>query len=45
MIRNRTLFDDILDWPVLHKFVISNDLNGRDLGNGITAISAVQFLT
>ena len=37
--------DEILDKPVLHKFVISNDLNTRDLGNGISAIPAVQFLT
>ena len=37
--------DEILDKPILHKFVISNDLNTRDLENGILAIPAVQFLT
>ena len=37
--------DEILDKPILHKFVISNDLNTRDLENGISAIPAVQFLT
>ena len=37
--------DDILDKPVLHKFVISNDLNIKDLGNGALAIPAVKFLT
>jgi predicted AAA+ superfamily ATPase len=37
--------DDILDKPVLHKFVISNDLNIKDLGNSVLAIPAVKFLT
>jgi len=37
--------DDILDKPVLHKFVVSNDLNIKDLGDGILAIPAVKFLT
>lgn len=37
--------DEILDKPLLHRFVISNDLSSRDLGDGITAIPAVQFLT
>lgn len=37
--------DEILDKPVLHKFVLSNDLSTKDLGEGATAISAVQFLT
>ncbi len=37
--------EGILDKPLLHRFVISNDLNLRDLEDGITAISAVQFLT
>lgn len=37
--------DEILDKPVIHQFVISNDLNTRDLEDGITAIPAVQFLT
>ncbi len=37
--------DDILDKPILHKFVLSNDLNINDLGNGVMAIPAVKFLT
>jgi len=37
--------EEVLEKPLLYRFVISNDLNARDLGNGITAISAVQFLT
>ncbi|MCD4729461.1 MAG: DUF4143 domain-containing protein, partial [Bacteroidales bacterium] len=37
--------EDILDKPVLNRFVISNDLSTRDLEDGITAIPAVQFLT
>jgi len=37
--------EEILDKPVLHRFVISNDLSARDLEDGITAIPAVQFLT
>ena len=37
--------DKILDKPVLHRFIISNDLTLRDLEDGITAIPAVQFLT
>ncbi|MCD4683295.1 MAG: ATP-binding protein [Bacteroidales bacterium] len=37
--------EDILDKPVLHRFLISNDLNTRELGDGIIAIPAVQFLT
>ncbi len=37
--------EDILDKPVLHRFVISNDLSTRDLDDGILAIPAVQFLT
>ena len=37
--------DELLDKPILHRFVISNDLNIRDLGNGTIAIPAVQFLT
>jgi predicted AAA+ superfamily ATPase len=37
--------DEILDKPILHRFIISNDLSSRDLGDGIIAIPAVQFLT
>jgi hypothetical protein len=37
--------DEILDKPVLHKFIISNDLNARTLEPGIEAFPAVQFLT
>ena len=37
--------EDILDKPILHRFVISNDMNSRELKGNVTAISAVQFLT
>jgi len=37
--------EDILDKPVLRRFVISNDMNLRELKGNVTAISAVQFLT
>ena len=36
--------DDILDKPILHKFVTSNELNIKDLGDGAVAIPAVKFL-
>lgn len=37
--------EDILDKPILHKIVISNDLNMKKLGEDIRAIPAVKFLT
>jgi len=37
--------EDILDKPVLHKIVVSNDLNNKNLGEDIMAIPAVKFLT
>lgn len=37
--------EDIFDKPVKYKFVISNDLKIKDLGDGIKAIPAVQFLS
>jgi len=37
--------EDILDKPILHKIVISNDLNMKNLGEDIRAIPAVKFLT
>ena len=37
--------EEILDKPILHRFVISNDLNSRELGEGIIALPAVQFFT
>lgn len=37
--------NDILDKPILHKFIISNDLNSKDLGDGTLGIPAVKFLT
>lgn len=37
--------DDILDKPILHRFVLSNDLNTRELGDGVMAYPAVQFLS
>ena len=37
--------DDILDKPVLQRFVISNDLSIKEFDENIMAIPAVQFLT
>lgn len=37
--------DEILDKPVLHQFVISNDLSSRKLDDKTIAIPAVQFLS
>lgn len=37
--------EDILDKPILHKIVLSNDINFQDLGEGAIAIPAVKFLT
>ena len=37
--------EDLLDKPILQKYVLSNDLNIKDLGDGIMAIPAVQFLS
>ncbi len=37
--------DDILDKPIIHRFVLSNDLGIKNLGSGTIAIPAVQFLT
>ncbi len=37
--------EDVLDKPVLHKIVLSNDINIKDLGEGVKAMPAVQFLT
>lgn len=34
----------ILDKPILHKFVLSNDLSYKDLGDGVIGMPAVQFL-
>jgi len=37
--------DDVLDKPILHKYIISNDLNARTIEPDIQAIPAVQFLS
>jgi len=37
--------EDILDKPLIHSFVISNDIIPHDLDNNITAIHAAAFLT
>lgn len=37
--------ESILDKPVLHKFILSNDYANKELDGNVTAISAVQFLT
>ena len=37
--------DEILDKPILYKFIISNDLRFREIEEGILAIPAAQFLT
>jgi len=36
---------EILDKPLLHSFVLSNDMDVRTLAPGITAMPAVMFLT
>lgn len=36
--------EEILDKPVLHKFVLSNDLSLKDFGDGVIGMPAVQFL-
>lgn len=40
----RTL-QPILDKPLLHSFVLSNDVNMHDMGENITALHAAQFLS
>ena len=37
--------EDILDKPVLHKIVLSNDINIKKLDDDIMAVPAVKFLT
>ena len=37
--------ENILDKPILHKIVLSNDLSLKELGNGIVGMSAIKFLT
>ncbi len=37
--------EDILDKPILHRFVITNDLSNSGFVDGVKAISAVKFLT
>ena len=37
--------EDILDKPVLHKFVLSNDLSLQQFDDEIISVPAVQFLT
>ncbi|MDD3685707.1 MAG: DUF4143 domain-containing protein, partial [Bacteroidales bacterium] len=36
--------ETILDKPVLYKYVLSNDLSYKDLGDGVIGMPAVQFL-
>jgi len=43
--RHLKALDDILDKPILNRFLISNDLNTVEMGDGIFAIPAVKFLT
>lgn len=37
--------ESILDKPILHRFVLSNDNSIKDLGYDVTAMPAIQFLT
>ncbi|MCD4710067.1 MAG: ATP-binding protein [Bacteroidales bacterium] len=37
--------NEILDKPVLHRFIISNDMNARTIDQNTEAIPAIQFLT
>ena len=43
--RHLRKLEEILDKPILQSFVLSNDLNARELEDGVMAIPAVQFLT
>jgi len=43
--RHLRKLEEILDKPILHKFIVSNDLDNRFFEDGIQAISALQFLT
>lgn len=43
--RHLRKLEDILDKPILHKFVVSNDLDNRFFDDGIQAISALEFLS
>jgi len=43
--RNLRGLEDILDKPLLHRIVLSMDLNIKELSKDILAIPAVQFLT
>ena len=36
--------EDILDKPILHKIVLSNDLNNKELGERIESMNAISFL-
>ncbi len=37
--------EDILDKPILHKIVLSNDVNSKDFYDGVKALPAVKFLS
>lgn len=37
--------EDLLDKPILHKYILSNDPIIKDFGDDIKAVPAVQFLT
>jgi len=37
--------EDILDKPILHKIVLSNDVNSKDFNDGVKALPAVKFLS
>jgi predicted AAA+ superfamily ATPase len=43
--RHLSGLDQILDKPVIHSFILSNDMNVKQLTSGITAIPAAMFLT
>ena len=43
--RHLRKLDEILDKPILHRFLVSNDLDNRVFEDGIEAISTLQFLT
>ncbi len=42
--RHLSGLDEILDKPLLHSFVISNDVKTQQFPNGSTAINAAMFL-
>jgi predicted AAA+ superfamily ATPase len=43
--RHLRKLEEILDKPILHKFLVSNDFDNKVFDDGVEAISALQFLS